>query len=354
NGVVATYVTPAGEVLSPTGRLTGGRRNGDSGEHDHSILRRKRSIRQLRDEVEAIERDAALQRGLLEAMDAEIAALRSREVGLRSSLQAQEALRLAGSKDLEAAAREEERTRRHLETLEAERGHLDGERAETTARFEDVEAALLGIREAEAAVEREMESVRESVDAGQREEGTLAGELTACRVELAAVAERAEGFARDLERLEELDIEAGARLDQSTVRRNQTAERRTELAQEAERADARAREVVVERDRLEAEVRVAAEERERRAADCQTLETELRAAEQERQRLVGRTHELEIEEAEGRVRREELLQEARRSHGVDGRDALLAAHDPSADLAQVKARHEEMAAKLEAMGAVNL
>jgi chromosome segregation protein len=354
NGVVATYVTPAGEVLSPTGRLTGGRRNGDSGEHDHSILRRKRSIRQLRDEVEAIERDAALQRGLLEAMDAEIAALRSREVGLRSSLQAQEALRLAGSKDLEAAAREEERTRRHLETLEAERGHLDGERAETTARFEDVEAALLGIREAEAAVEREMESVRESVDAGQREEGTLAGELTACRVKLAAVAERAEGFARDLERLEELDIEAGARLDQSTVRRTQTAERRAELAQEAERADARAREVVVERDRLEAEVRVAAEERERRAADCQTLETELRAAEQERQRLVGRTHELEIDEAEGRVRREEMLQEARRRHGVDGRDALLAAHDPSADLAQVKARHEEMAAKLEAMGAVNL
>jgi len=53
NGVVATYVTPAGEVLSPTGRLTGGRRDGDREAQEHSLLRRKRAIRQLRDEVAA-------------------------------------------------------------------------------------------------------------------------------------------------------------------------------------------------------------------------------------------------------------------------------------------------------------
>src|SRR4029450_13030976 len=49
NGVVATYVTPAGEVLSPTGRLTGGRRDGDREAQDHSLLRRKRAIRQPRE-----------------------------------------------------------------------------------------------------------------------------------------------------------------------------------------------------------------------------------------------------------------------------------------------------------------
>ncbi|OGK88535.1 MAG: chromosome segregation protein SMC [Candidatus Rokubacteria bacterium GWC2_70_16] len=354
NGVVATYVTPTGEVLSPAGRLTGGRRDGGNGERDHSILRRKGSIRQLREEVEALERDASLQRGLLDALEADIQALRSREAGLRSSLQAQEAARVAGSKDLEATARDEERNRRHLETLEAEGLHLAGERVETTARGDEVEAALCGVRETEAALEGEMEAVRERVEVGQREEGALAGDFTACRVEFAAVAERVDALARDLDRLQDLAIEAGARLEQSTLRRAQMGERRAELEQESERADARAREVVAERDRLEAQVRVAAEAREQRAADCLSLEAELRGAEQERQRLVGRVHALELDETEGRVRREELLQEARRSHGVEGRDALLAAHDPSADLAPVKARHEDLGARLEAMGAVNL
>src|SRR6185436_2247850 len=40
NGVVATYVTPSGEVLSPIGRLAGGRRDGEREEQDHGILRR--------------------------------------------------------------------------------------------------------------------------------------------------------------------------------------------------------------------------------------------------------------------------------------------------------------------------
>ncbi|MBI2524944.1 MAG: chromosome segregation protein SMC [Candidatus Rokubacteria bacterium] len=354
NGVVATYVTPSGEVLSPAGRLTGGRRDGENGERDHSILRRKGSIRQLRDEVEALARDASLQRGLLDAMEADMQALRFREAGLRSSLQAQEAVRVAGSKDLEATARDEEKNRRHLETVDAEGLHLEREQAETIARCDEVDAALGGVRETQAALEREMEAVRESVEVAQREDGMLADDLTACRVDLAAVTERVEALAGDLDRLQELDVEAAARLERSTLRRAQMEERRVELAQEAERVDARAREAVVERDRLEAQVRVAAEEREERAARCRTIEAELRGAELERQRLIGRVHELELDETEGRVRREELLQEARRSHGVEGRDALLAAHDPSADVASLKARHDDLGARLDAMGAVNL
>ena len=47
NGVVATYVTRSGEVLSPSGRLTGGHRDGERESNDHSLLGRKRAIRQL-------------------------------------------------------------------------------------------------------------------------------------------------------------------------------------------------------------------------------------------------------------------------------------------------------------------
>ena len=48
NGVVATYVTPAGEVLSPTGRLRGG---SEAAAGPQSLLTRKRQLRDLEDEV---------------------------------------------------------------------------------------------------------------------------------------------------------------------------------------------------------------------------------------------------------------------------------------------------------------
>src|SRR5204862_308508 len=52
NGVVATYVTPAGEVLSPAGRLRGGSgATADEGVGEHSLLARKRQLRELDEEV---------------------------------------------------------------------------------------------------------------------------------------------------------------------------------------------------------------------------------------------------------------------------------------------------------------
>ena len=83
-------------------------------------------------------------------------------------------------------------------------------------------------------------------------------------------------------------------------------------------------------------------------------ETELRDAQRQLDALVGRIHEIDIRETEGRVRREELLQEAGRRHAVSGAEGLLAAHDPTRDLEATRSRHLELAEKLEGMGPVNL
>jgi chromosome segregation protein len=354
NGVVATYVTPAGEVLYPTGRLTGGRRDGDREAQDHSILRRKRAIRQLGEQVAATSAEVERERGRLDALEAALTALRAREVSLVTSLQSREAERLTGDKDLEAAARETERLERYLATLAVERAQIESEHGGTARRIAEVSAALAEAREREGAFEGALGSLRSEVEAAERADATLAAEIGDCRVQVAAVAERVEGFARDIERLEELGREAGERLDGATLRRAQLADRRTELSGEAGRADARARDTVVDRDRLEGEVRATAEIHQAQLAERQAVESELRAAEADRQRLVGRIHDLELQDTEGRVRSEELIQEARRSHGVDGSEPLLAAHDPGRDPADLRARHVELTQKLEAMGAVNL
>ncbi len=354
NGVVATYVTPAGEVLYPNGRLTGGRRDGDREAQDHSILRRKRAIRQLREEVATTAAEVERERTGLEALETQLGALRARESGLTISVQSQEAVRLTGDKDLEAAGREAERLARHLDTLRVEQAQIQAEHEETARRMEEVGTALASVRERETVLELELGTMRADVEAAEQIQRGLAEEIGDCRVQVAAVVERVEGSGRDIERLEELEREATLRLEQSALRRAQLAERRTELSGEAGRTDARARDAVVERDRLEGEVRATAEVHQSQLAERQIIDTELRAAEADRHRLIARVHDLELQDTEGRVRREELLAEARRTHGVDGAESLRAAHDPAREGPELRARHDELVQKLEAMGAVNL
>ena len=354
NGVVATYVTPSGEVLSPTGRLFGGRRDDERHGNDQSILGRKRAIRRLAEELTGRRED--VERGVrrLDELEGLVAGLRAREGMLRSSRQTQEAARLAGEKDVESVLREEERVRRHLETLAAEREQLEAERAEAVTQLGGVERELAAAEAHEAALDRELADVGAVLDTDRAAEGALVGEVTGCRVELATVSERVEALARDIDRLAELEREYGVQLDESTRRRGQLAERREELLRERERTDLLAREAAAERDRREAEVGEIAEGHRSQVAARQAVETELGEAQRELAGLVGRLHELDLRATEGRVRREELFQEARRRHAVDSEEALAAAHDPARDGGELRARHEELSAKLEAMGPVNL
>jgi chromosome segregation protein len=354
NGVVATYVTRAGEVLSAAGALTGGRRDGERHVNEQSLLGRKRAIRQLADEVGVLGRNVEESQRRLHALEVAVDSLRARQGMLQVSVHAQETARLSGGKDLEATRRESERVLRHLETLEAEARLVSAESVETDGELTSLEGRLTDIEAREGSLEREMASLRERLEADQAAEGSLLSGATAGRVELATVLERVESLGRDIERLASLGSEFETRIEESGARRTQIVERRQELAREQERTDDHAREVGAERDRMERDVALRAEEHNRRLEERQVTETELRDAQRQLDALVGRIHEIDIRETEGRVRREELLQEAGRRHAVAGAEGLLAAYDPTRDLEATRSRHLELAEKLEGMGPVNL
>ncbi len=354
NGIIATYVTRAGEVLSPAGRLHGGRHDSERQGNEHSILGRKRLVRELAEELAQLGPELEDATGRAEALDREIAELRAREDGLRSSYQVQEAARLTGEKDVESTLREEERVARHRDTLGVEARELESERAETGRRLDELDHALTAATATESALDQQLAELAGELDRDREQETALVGELTACRVELAAVAERVEALGRDIERTNALERDHGLQREQATGRRAQVIERRDELTREREWADAQAREVAAERDRREAEVGVVAGEHQGRVAERQAVDAELHRAQQGLSALVARLHELDLRATEGRVRREELYQEARRRHALESMDALTAVHDPDRDLDQTRARHEELTDKLEAMGPVNL
>jgi chromosome segregation protein len=353
NGVVATYVTPAGEVLAPSGRLRGGGDDDQSPTGAHSLLARKRQIRELEDEVSALEAAVGTMQGTAAMLGAQITALRARLIALDQAIHGRETARVAGEKDLEQAGRDLERVGRHAETVRIETDQVDAEYRDAVALLERLEQRIAAAREAEAGRESAMATLRAAIETGQERETALVAELTACRVDAASVGERVEALRRELGRLDEMEVDLGRRLHQARGRESQVAERRVWLAEERERTDVAAREVATERDRVEAETRQASEHHEHFLTESRATEGELRSVEADLRRLVDSVHELELAATERRVRREELAQETQRTYGID-EGALLERHDPGRDIEAARARVAELSDKLGSMGPVNL
>ena len=355
NGVAATYVTRAGEVLSPGGRLRGGSPAGAVGPvAEHSLLRRKRALRELGGEAERLTEGLGEAQSTAAALDAEVAALRERLLALRQAIQAGEHARLAGEKDVAQSVREHERVHRHVETVQTELEEVARERAETEVTLERLVAHTALTRQAEETHESAMAALRTSIEVAQVQEKGAVTELTESRVEVAATAERVEALKRELVRLDELRAELTARLGQDRTRRLQIRERSGGLVEERQRTDAAAREVAADRDRLLDEERGLAEQHEALVSELRGIEAESRSLQAELGKLGASAHALELRATEGRVRREELGQEARRAFAVASEAELLALHDPARKADTTRARLLELEEKIVSMGAVNL
>jgi chromosome segregation protein len=350
NGVVATYVTPTGEVLSPTGRLRGG---SEGSALPQSLLTRKRQLRELEDEVRRLAEMVDSGQGAVAALGAEVATLRARLAGLEQSVQARQAERLASEKDLEQSVREHERVHRHLETIGAESRQVAGEAAETDALLAQLGQHIDAAAAAESRHEAVMAAARAAIASAQEAETTLVSRLTAGQVELAGFAERTEALGRELARLDQMEADFTRRIDQARLRQGQLSERRAWLGAERERTDVAARDVAIERDRGEDEARQAGESHQALVDELRAIEDEARTVQSEVNRLVGAIHEIELKATEGRVRGEELAQEAYRTYAVDA-TALRDLHDPTRDLVPIRERLTELDEKLEAIGPVNL
>jgi chromosome segregation protein len=352
NGVVATYVTPSGEVLGPTGRLHGGGEQAASAT-EHSLLARKRQLRELESEVQRLSSVVETGQAEITTLGAAFAALREQIGELARAVQGRLAERLAGEKDVERAGQEHARVQRHVETIETESRQVAREAEETSTTLAQLSQRIAVARDAEGALDAAAGRVRGAIESAQSDETALSTELTACRVDLASVTERVEALGRELTRVDEIERDLTDRLAQAGQRRTQLVERRAWLGEERERTDVAAREVAVERDRTDAEARVASEHHEGLAAELRAVELEWRGAESELGRLVASAHEIDIRATECRVRREELGQEAWRVYGVDAQ-ALLAHYDPERELTTVRERVAELEERLAAIGPVNL
>jgi len=198
NGFCGTFVTPEGDIISPSGILTGGSGNGS----DKSLLRNRREILELAEEVEALtvglgEEQSARKRtaSLIAQWDEEL-------LRLRSQLHLTE-LRMNGlKKDVERYEGEMRQVAERLKALEFNRENLRSEAAEARERIarhgaemENLEGREAALNEAMAVTSNRWDALR--TDLEEREKA-----LTEQKIRLASLEEKCEADLKTLARLE--------------------------------------------------------------------------------------------------------------------------------------------------------
>ncbi len=302
------FVTADGVVVEPDGRVIAGPTSGEDGAG--GLLQRRSELASLEEELAGVDAALVAQRGALEGVDEEAAALSREEASLRQGLaDRQRALvseRHALDRvrtDLERLSREQQRLEHErdghesrLQSLESERAGLV-ERAEKLAGLlEDESAALAEMeKEAERFLAR-VEQAGEQATAAKVELGKLSEQLTAARREQGGIQLALDQARRQREQLERHAAEA----------RERTHENERIIAEASERIEActaQEAEAEAELERVNAELAEADEK-------SRSIGERLHGAREQAQRLDRDWQSIEIARREVEVKRETLEERA--------------------------------------------
>jgi chromosome segregation protein len=345
-----TLVTLDGEVLDPSGVVTGGPLEGEG----HGALQRRREVQELEETVRVFEAEFALAQERHRALQARLLQLEAALKTLDRDGREKELALLDQEKDLARLGEELERVAQRLGQLEAERAQLEDGLSDLSREEEE---HRLATATAEAEVARAEERAREAagqLEAHRRRADLLSAELLNLKVKAAADAERREALSAALRRLEDS--------------RREVEERRARLFAALSEQNARAAEL---QGRLDGS-RV---DHGRLAADLEQARTLLSGARagHEALQVASRGRDLEVRELRGRLEtarqeiaataltsREQALElshleeQVRERCAAELRWEVARYHLERPPGEAEHARLEELKAQAERMGSINL
>ncbi len=199
NGFCGTFVTPEGDIISPNGILTGGSTNGGG---EKSLLRNRREIAELEEEVEALTAELQEAQEEKKKIASLIAQWDEELLRLRSQFHLTE-LRINGlRKDRERYDGEMRQVADRLKVLEFNRENLRAEAAEARGKVTRHETDMKVLEEREEALNREMAAAKERGESLRADLEEREGALTQQKIRLASIEEKREADRKTLARLE--------------------------------------------------------------------------------------------------------------------------------------------------------
>ena len=346
-------VTPRGEWVAG-GQLLGAG-NSHAVEEGTGLLAFRREMRELESRAADLASEVVSAEDSVSAARARLVELEDALVLVAEQIGREEREQVARELNAAQLTQEIERAARHLRVvaddtarLAEERRALETRRAQGLAEAEAAEAARLAATQ----------SVAEAAEllAAERRAAEVEGEqLNRQRMASAAAAERRRATASELRRMETENADLEARLERHAAEIEEMQLRLAELRRAMSEMDETSGSVESERAAREAEVATASERLAEARARADALSDELTELNHRAAAARDARATLEVNRAETAARLN-YLHEACMAELAQSLEEIAAAYEPDAefDLEAGRARVEELRARVESFGAVNM
>ena len=352
NPGLRTFVSTDGEVVDKEGIVSGGALEGVA----DGLLHKRREVLELAETVQELEARLHLASDRVQQLAARVQAADTQ------------------AKRLLHEEREEELAQLRLER---DVGRLQEELSRIAQRDQVLHHEIENLQNALKEVEREEQASREAVAAGEGEQGerearlralqadllsareraeAVQGEVTRRKVSAAAVAERREGVARSLQRLEEQRGEVGGRREKLLAEIAQGKERDAALQAKSEMAQRELGELLKDSERIRGELGRARAQLEQAQARLRGGDEEVKQARGQAAEIGERRGRAELALQGTRLESQHLEQGVRERNLMELADVASARAEQAAqlDTAEAEARMLALREKIDALGEVSL
>ncbi len=350
NSIWKTLVTLEGEVLHPSGVVTGGSKE----QIGSGTFHRKREIRDLtrrtaefREQLRSLESDK-------EKLSADIKNVEAALEDLTRTLHQEDLRIVTEAKEIDQYQMEETRFRQKIETLQFEEGQLADDLVVIRNQARESEAQLQSSELSKAEKEQALSLRSEELQLLKTEIEALLGEVTEAKIRLSSLQEKRQSLVQNLERTRRIAQETNAQL----VQRRQEVQENLEWIKTAEEkqktAEQEIQRLLYQHQELQAQVET------KKEALLSERENLARAEEKEKERrqALNQLHEqksvLSLKNMELDLNRKHLLSSIEEKYRIPA-EALLSREDSQDYFApEIEARLGELKGLIEGMGEVNL
>ena len=313
NGFYATMVTLDGDVVEPTGVITGGAPEG--GEND--VLVRKRRLREVRQASESLDSELAKARSGRELVKSRIAAYETLLSEMEKRHRDIDKKCLDGEGNLAVLRKELDHLNRAMEDVQSERGMVEVEEADIREHLSTGKSRLAQLKLQESTVREDLETMERK----SQHLGTLVEErrkqVEEARIKLNTVKMRKENFHLVIQTAINRSQEVDVRLERIHDEIGESSERillhRAEVKKGAEAVELSASDLKNKKEQL-----VAMRERQQEArSEAVLLAGKVRETRSEAGSIRAQCSSMDIRVHELRTERQNLVQRVKEEHDLD-------------------------------------
>ena len=349
-----TLATLDGEVIEPSGIITGGAGASEAGSPSSGILSKKREIRELSVEVENLSRDNRAMESRLAESRALMDELEGKLRELHELINEKRVATVALEKDSAALDAELERITKKLEVLDIEAFQRSQEESEVRESITSTRAAMdgLGLEKdnAESALFEGQERFKSAKSELERDREIL----TAKKMDLSALVQKHESWARDLKRADLKRDELERRRTQLEAEGREISEKKDELAKSRAEAEANINSLMTEAMSMKEKAPALQDAYQESYDAIEGLEESVKSARRDAEAARDALGEIELKRAELKLKVEHLLETVEHNYHVRIPEIEEEVKALEIEREQAEMDASELRIKLEKLGPVNV